>query len=43
MPKKLIGSLDSGTQSTRFILYDEECNVVCSSQVDIPLMYPKAG
>ena len=42
-PIECIGSVDQGTQSTRFFLYDKDCAVLASSQVPVPQIYPKAG
>lgn len=39
----ILAALDSGTQSNRFILYDKDCNTLCSAQIEVPLTYPKAG
>lgn len=38
-----VGSIDQGTQSTRFFLYDKDCTPLASSQVPLPQAYPKAG
>jgi len=38
-----IGSVDQGTQSTRFFLYDKECNVIASSQIPVAQIFPKQG
>ncbi|KAJ3315891.1 hypothetical protein HDV04_000098 [Boothiomyces sp. JEL0838] len=38
-----IGSIDNGTSSTRFILFDTKGNIVTSSQSEFPQYYPNAG
>ncbi|KAK1395948.1 Glycerol kinase [Heracleum sosnowskyi] len=38
-----IGSLDQGTTSTRFIIYDHNAKVVGSHQVEFTQFYPQAG
>lgn len=38
-----IGSLDQGTTSTRFIIYDHTAKVVGSHQVEFTQFYPEAG
>ncbi|XP_074325049.1 glycerol kinase-like [Apium graveolens] len=38
-----IGSLDQGTTSTRFIIYDQHAKVVGSHQVEFTQIYPEAG
>ncbi|KAL8122147.1 hypothetical protein AgCh_018766 [Apium graveolens] len=38
-----IGSLDQGTTSTRFIIYDHNAKVVGSHQVEFTQFYPEAG
>lgn len=38
-----IGSIDQGTQSTRFFLYAKDCSVLASCQVPVPQIYPRAG
>lgn len=38
-----IGSLDQGTTSTRFIIYDESAHVVGSHQIEFTQYYPEAG
>ncbi|KDD76694.1 FGGY carbohydrate kinase [Helicosporidium sp. ATCC 50920] len=40
---KVIGAIDQGTQSTRFILYDLQLNIVESSQVVLESKTPQAG
>jgi glycerol kinase len=41
--KKYIISLDQGTTSSRTILFDSECNKVCSSQKEFKQIYPEPG
>ncbi|RKX78146.1 MAG: glycerol kinase [Spirochaetes bacterium] len=41
--KKYVGALDQGTTSTRFILFNREGEIVCSSQAEHRQLYPKAG
>ena len=38
-----IGSIDQGTSSTRFIIYDRESRCVGSHQVEFTQLYPQAG
>ncbi|KAG1327870.1 glycerol kinase [Cocos nucifera] len=38
-----IGSIDQGTTSTRFIIYDREAKLVASHQVEFTQHYPEAG
>ena len=41
--KKYILALDEGTTSARSILFDRECNIVCSSQHEFSQYYPQPG
>jgi hypothetical protein len=41
--KKLVGSLDQGTSSTRFILFDEHARSVASHQMEHKQFYPRDG
>lgn len=41
--KKLVGSLDQGTTSTRFILFDEHARSVASHQMEHKQFYPRDG
>ena len=41
--KRYILALDEGTTSARSILFDRECNIVCSSQHEFTQYYPKPG
>ncbi len=41
--KKYILALDEGTTSARSILFDHECNVICSSQHEFAQYYPNPG
>ncbi len=41
--KKYILALDEGTTSARSILFDRECNVICSSQHEFAQYYPQPG
>jgi len=38
-----IGSIDQGTTSTRFIIYDHDARPVASHQVEFTQFYPEAG
>ncbi|PSC73566.1 Glycerol kinase [Micractinium conductrix] len=38
-----VGAIDQGTQSTRFFLYDRNCQPLASAQVEFPQIYPRAG
>ncbi len=41
--KKYILALDEGTTSARSIIFDRECNIVCSSQHEFTQYYPHPG
>lgn len=41
--KKYILALDEGTTSARSILFDKECNIICSSQHEFTQYYPQPG
>lgn len=41
--KKYILALDEGTTSARTILFDNKCNIVCSSQHEFAQYYPQPG
>ncbi len=41
--KKYILALDEGTTSARSILFDHDCNIVCSSQHEFTQHYPQPG
>mgnify|MGYP003445838284 FL=1 len=41
--KKYILALDEGTTSARSILFDHDCNIVCSSQHEFTQYYPHPG
>lgn len=43
MVQDVIGSIDQGTQSTRFFLYDKDLNIVAKSQVPLAAATPHAG
>nr|XP_010911625.1 glycerol kinase [Elaeis guineensis] len=38
-----VGSIDQGTSSTRFVIYDREANPIASHQVEFTQFYPEAG
>lgn len=38
-----IGSIDQGTTSTRFLIYDRDGNTIASHQVEFTQFYPEAG
>ena len=38
-----VGSIDQGTTSTRFLIFNREGEPVASHQVDFPQIYPKSG
>lgn len=38
-----IASIDQGTTSTRFIIYDRDAKAVASHQVEFTQFYPQAG
>ncbi|XP_051119758.1 glycerol kinase-like [Andrographis paniculata] len=39
----LIGAIDQGTTSTRFIIYDRSARVIASHQVEVKQFYPQSG
>ena len=41
--KKYILALDEGTTSARSIIFDRQCNIVCSSQHEFAQYYPQPG
>ncbi len=43
MEKKYIAAIDQGTTSTRFVLFDREGKIVCSSQKEHKQIYPSPG
>lgn len=43
MERKLVGSIDQGTSSTRFLLFDEAGNPVACHQVSLERTYPHPG
>lgn len=43
MVQDVVGSIDQGTQSTRFFLYDKDLNIVGSSRVMLNAQTPHAG
>ncbi|KAJ1917118.1 Glycerol kinase [Mycoemilia scoparia] len=38
-----IGAIDQGTSSSRFLIFDDQAQVVCSHQVEYSNNFPKAG
>ena len=38
-----VGSIDQGTTSTRFIIYDRSAKAVGSHQIEFTQFYPQAG
>lgn len=38
-----VGSIDQGTTSTRFIIYDRSSRPIASHQVEFTQYYPEAG
>ncbi len=38
-----IGSIDQGTTSSRFLIFDGEGNPVASHQIEFENMYPESG
>jgi glycerol kinase len=41
--KKYIGSIDQGTTSTRFIIFDKDTNIIASHQIEHKQIYPNQG
>lgn len=41
--KPLIGSLDVGTSSVRFVVFDDAAKPLCSAQVPLPSLHPHPG
>lgn len=42
-PEVLVGSIDQGTTSTRFIIYDGDADAISSHQMEFTQLYPEAG
>ncbi|PCH44100.1 glycerol kinase [Wolfiporia cocos MD-104 SS10] len=40
---EFVGSLDCGTTSTRFLIFDKYANIVASHQIEYPQYYPEPG
>ncbi|EIN09624.1 glycerol kinase [Punctularia strigosozonata HHB-11173 SS5] len=40
---EFVGSLDCGTTSTRFIIFDKYANIVAQHQIEFPQYYPNPG
>lgn len=40
---EVVGSIDQGTQSTRFTLYDKNMKIVATSQIPLNARTPHAG
>ncbi|KAI0343003.1 glycerol kinase [Trametopsis cervina] len=40
---EFVGSLDCGTTSTRFMVFDRYANIVASHQIEFPQYYPEPG
>ncbi|KAF8830167.1 hypothetical protein HHX47_DHR2000457 [Lentinula edodes] len=40
---KFVGSLDCGTTSVRFIIFDQYANIVAQNQLEFPQYYPNPG
>ncbi|THH28121.1 hypothetical protein EUX98_g6072 [Antrodiella citrinella] len=40
---EFVGSLDCGTTSTRFIIFDRYANIVAQRQIEFPQYYPQPG
>ncbi|KAH9052574.1 glycerol kinase [Lactarius vividus] len=40
---EFVGSLDCGTTSTRFIIFDHHANIIAQSQEEFPQYYPEPG
>jgi glycerol kinase len=43
MEKKYVASIDQGTSSTRFMIFDRDCNVKGKSQMEHTQFYPAPG
>ncbi|MDK2945675.1 glycerol kinase GlpK [Geotoga petraea] len=41
--KKYIGAIDQGTTSSRFIIFDNEANIIAKDQLEHEQIYPKSG
>ncbi|MGM0641319.1 MAG: glycerol kinase GlpK [Thermotogota bacterium] len=41
--KKYIGSIDQGTTSSRFIIFDNNANIISKDQLEHEQIYPKSG
>nr|CAG8489326.1 6585_t:CDS:2 [Entrophospora candida]CAG8621079.1 6412_t:CDS:2 [Entrophospora candida] len=43
MSTTFIGSIDQGTTSSRFLIFDEHGDLICSHQMEFPQHYPRPG
>ena len=43
MSSSFVGSVDQGTQSTRFTLYNENGKIISTAQKEFNLIHPKSG
>lgn len=43
MAKKLVGSIDQGTTSTRFVIFDEQGSLITFHQIELEQHYPQPG
>ncbi|KAG1048830.1 hypothetical protein G6F46_005963 [Rhizopus delemar] len=43
MTKKLVGSIDQGTTSTRFVIFDEQGSLITFHQIELEQHYPQPG
>jgi glycerol kinase len=43
MTLTFIGSIDQGTTSSRFLIFDNLGNLICSHQIEFPQYYPNPG
>ena len=43
MEKKYIASIDQGTTSTRFVIFDKQANIAGMEQIEHKQFYPKPG
>ncbi|KAG1141153.1 hypothetical protein G6F38_008620 [Rhizopus arrhizus] len=43
MAKKLVGSIDQGTTSTRFVIFDDQGSLITFHQIELEQHYPQPG
>ena len=41
--QSLVGSIDQGTSSSRFLVFDGDKQLICQKQIEFQSIYPKQG